>query len=101
MLATDRSVSSVRIGLSVGNEFVAGVLHDDATDPKGLAMRHAQETLKPATRLLDFRFNYIPAAATDIAATWRRFGFDPHTNKQRREQLRNTISGPAAALIAS
>jgi hypothetical protein len=51
--------------------------------------------------LLDLRFNYIPAAATDIAATWKRFGFDPHANKQRREQLRNSISGPAAALIAS
>ena len=64
-------------------------------------MRHTQDDLNPATRLLDLRFNYIPAAATDIAATWRRFGFDPHANKQRREQLRNSITGPAAALIAS
>lgn len=64
-------------------------------------MRHAHENLKPATRLLDLRFNYIPAAATDIAATWRRFGFDPHANKQRRESLRNSISGRATALIAS
>lgn len=68
---------------------------------KGLAMKNAQDDLKPATRLLDLRFNYIPAAATDIAATWRRFGFDPHLNKQRREVLRNSIAGPAAALIAS
>ena len=68
---------------------------------KGIAMRHAQDDLKPATRLLDLRFNYIPAAATDIAATWRRFGFDPHANKQRRELLKNSITGPAAALIAS
>ena len=65
------------------------------------AMRQVQDNRNPATRLLDLRFNYIPAAATDIAATWRRFGFDPHANKQRREQLRNSISGPAAALIAS
>ena len=64
-------------------------------------MRHAQDELKPATRLLDLRFNYIPAAATDIAATWRRFGFDPRANTQRREQLRNSITGPAVALIAS
>ena len=64
------------------------------------AMRQVQDDRNPATRLLDLRFNYIPAAATDIAATWRRFGFDPR-NKQRREQLRNSISGPAAALIAS
>lgn len=64
-------------------------------------MRHVQDEPKPATRLLDLRFNYIPAAATDIAATWRRFGFDPHSNKQRRDQLRNSIGGPAVALIAS
>ena len=64
-------------------------------------MRHTQDDLNPATRLLDLRFNYIPAAATDIAATWRRFGFDPHANKQRREQLKNSITGQAAALIAS
>ncbi len=64
-------------------------------------MRHAENKLHPATRLLDLRFNYIPAAATDIAATWKRFGFDPHVNKQRRERLRNSITGPATALIAS
>ncbi|MBA3254365.1 MAG: hypothetical protein M3496_13555 [Pseudomonadota bacterium] len=64
-------------------------------------MRHAENKLEPATRLLDLRFTYIPAAATDIAATWRRFGFDPCVNKQRRELLRNSITGPATALIAS
>ena len=35
-------------------------------------------------RLLDRRFKYIPAAATDVAATWRRFGFDPRVNEARR-----------------
>ena len=64
-------------------------------------MRHAHDDLKPATRLLDLRFKYIPAAATDIAATWKRHGFDPRVNKQRRELLRNSITGPATALIAA
>ena len=64
-------------------------------------MRHANRSPNPPTRLLDLRFNYIPAAATDIAATWKRFGFDPHANRQRRELLKNSINGPAAALIAS
>ena len=64
-------------------------------------MRHAHDDLKPATRLLDLRFKYIPAAATDIAATWKRHGFDPRVNKQRREQLRNSITGTATALIAA
>jgi hypothetical protein len=66
-----------------------------------MTMQHAERISKPATRLLDLRFNYIPAAATDIAATWKRFGFDPHANRQRRELLKNSINGPAAALIAS
>ncbi len=64
-------------------------------------MRHPHDASKPATRLLDPRFNYVPAEATDIAATWRRFGFDPRANRQRRELLRNSMTGPATALIAS
>jgi hypothetical protein len=64
-------------------------------------MRQVESTPNRATRLLDLRFNYIPAAATDIAATWKRFGFDPRENKQRREMLKNSITGPAAALIVS
>ena len=62
-------------------------------------MRQVESIPNRATRLLDLRFNYIPAAATDIAATWKRFGFDPRENKQRREMLKNSITGPAAALI--
>ena len=64
-------------------------------------MTHAERIPNPATRLLDLHFNYIPAAATDIAATWKRFGFDPHANRQRRELLKNSITGPAASLIMS
>ncbi len=62
-------------------------------------MRRVENIPHRATRLLDLRFNYIPAAATDIAATWKRFGFDPRENQQRREMLKNSITGPAAALI--
>jgi len=41
-------------------------------------------------RLLDPRFKYIPAARTDVAATWRRFGFKPMTEAERRSRkLRN------------
>ena len=35
-------------------------------------------------RLLDRDFRYIPSAHTDIAATWRRFGFRPTTETERR-----------------
>ncbi|HVG05660.1 MAG TPA: hypothetical protein VM937_12050 [Burkholderiaceae bacterium] len=64
-------------------------------------MRHAHDEPKPATRLLDLRFKYIPAAATDISATWRRYGFDPRVNNQRREQLRNSINSTATMLITA
>ncbi len=37
-------------------------------------------------RLLDPRFKYIPAAHTDVAATWRRFGFKPTTEAERRSR---------------
>lgn len=43
-------------------------------------------------RLLDPRFNYVPAAATDVAATWRRFGFDPRANAERRARLRQRVA---------
>lgn len=52
---------------------------------RGTAMSDSQDFSKAAARLLDPRFEYTPAAATDIAATWRRHGFDPQANEQRRQ----------------
>lgn len=52
--------------------------------------------------LLDPRFKYVPAAATDIASTWRRFGFDPLANERRRARLKRVFSsegGPAALSV--
>jgi len=45
-------------------------------------------------RLLDPRFKYIPAARTDVAATWRRFGYKPMTDAERRS--RTLRSGDSA-----
>jgi hypothetical protein len=42
--------------------------------------------------LLDPRFRYVPAAATDIAATWRRFGFDSRRNEERRARIRQRLA---------
>jgi hypothetical protein len=44
-------------------------------------------------RLLDSRFRYIPAARTDVGATWRRFGFRPTTESERRARQRANPSG--------
>jgi hypothetical protein len=38
-------------------------------------------------RLLDPRFKYIPAARTDVAATWRKFGFKPTTDTERKSRM--------------
>jgi hypothetical protein len=50
-------------------------------------------------RLLDQRFRYIPAANTDVSATWRRFGFRPTTESERRARqlAANEIDESAAA----
>ena len=39
-------------------------------------------------RLLDPRFRYVPAAHTDVSSTWRRFGFRPTTDSERRARQR-------------
>ena len=44
-------------------------------------------------RLLDPRFRYIPAANTDVSVTWRRFGFRPTTDSERRARQRVELSG--------
>jgi hypothetical protein len=41
-------------------------------------------------RLLDRRFKYVPSANTDIAATWRRFGFRPTSEAERRARQRES-----------
>jgi len=37
-----------------------------------------------ATRILDPRFEYVPSVYTDVAATWRRFGFKKGDPSSRR-----------------
>jgi hypothetical protein len=42
-------------------------------------------------RLLDPRFRYVPAAHTDVSSTWRRFGFRPTTDSERRARQRTDL----------
>ena len=41
-----------------------------------------QKVTTPAIPLSDPRFNYKPAAATDVQATWKRFGWVPPSQKE-------------------
>jgi hypothetical protein len=45
--------------------------------------------------LLDPRFRYVPANATDITTTWQRFGFDSRRNEERRARLKQRLAGEA------
>ncbi len=47
-------------------------------------------TIGPIRSILDDSFHYVPAAATDVADTWRRFGWRPTTKevqKKRRHRI--------------
>jgi hypothetical protein len=45
--------------------------------------------------ILDPRFKYTPAISTDIASTWKKFGFKPTTEAERiaRERKRAAMYG--------
>ena len=49
--------------------------------------------------LLDPEFHYVPATRTDIRATWRRFGFRPTTEAERRARQHSLETGAASALF--
>jgi hypothetical protein len=40
-------------------------------------MKRKPKTAMPPYRLTDSRFNYVPAAATDVARTWAKYGWIP------------------------
>jgi hypothetical protein len=41
--------------------------------------------------ILDPEFHYVRALETDVAATWKRFGFDPRRNSERRTRWRGEV----------
>lgn len=41
-------------------------------------------------RILDARFKYVPALATNVVATWRRFGYRPTTDAERLARQRGS-----------
>jgi hypothetical protein len=52
-------------------------------------------------RLLDPRFKYIASTKTDVAATWKRFGFRPTTESERRaRQFRTDAQSEKAGMPA-
>jgi hypothetical protein len=50
-------------------------------------------------RLLDSRFKYIPSTSTNVASTWRKFGFRPTTDAERSARQRRLQSGTPSAEV--
>ena len=53
--------------------------------------------MKPLCSILDKRFQYVPAIATSVADTWRRFGWHPQREDQRKQrpvlrEVRRTVA---------
>jgi hypothetical protein len=67
-----------------------------------MKMSYSDEASRASARLLDPRFHYTPSAQTDISATWRRFGFDPSANEQRRQSMLSRMTeGRRSASIST
>jgi hypothetical protein len=54
-----------------------------------------------AMRLLDRGFKYVPSMSTDVGATWRRFGFRPTTERERRARQRDEVNATEEATTTS
>lgn len=50
---------------------------------KAIKMEHREQTTYKPVGILDPNFKYVPAAATDITQTWRRFGWKPIERKEK------------------
>ena len=48
--------------------------------------------MKPVHSILDDSFRYVPAVATSVVETWRRFGWRPPTEEERKRQRRPTVA---------
>jgi hypothetical protein len=42
--------------------------------------------MKPTQSILDHSFRYVPAVATSVMQTWRRFGWQPTTDDERQRR---------------
>ena len=47
--------------------------------------------MKPSKSILSESFTYVPSGTTAVDETWRRFGWQPSTNKDRR--IRRVVPG--------
>jgi len=46
--------------------------------------------MRPIRSILDASFRYVPSVATSVASTWRRAGWRPTTEEERRARRQPT-----------
>ena len=46
--------------------------------------------MKPIRSILDASFRYVPSVATSVASTWRRAGWRPTTDEERKARRQPT-----------
>ena len=54
--------------------------------------------MKPARSILDRSFRYVPAVATSVAETWRRFGWRPMTDEERKKRRHPTAEAAVGSI---
>ena len=47
--------------------------------------------MKPIRSILDTSFCYVPSVATSVASTWRRAGWRPTTDEERKARRQPTV----------
>jgi hypothetical protein len=54
--------------------------------------------MRPKRSILDASFQYVPSFSTSVASTWRRAGWQPTTEEQRKARQKK---GPSTSTRAS
>jgi hypothetical protein len=50
---------------------------------KAIKMEHREQTTYKPQGILNKDFKYVPASATDVTQTWKKFGWQPIENKEK------------------
>ena len=61
---------------------------------KAVQIEHRAQTEYRSVGILDPNFKYVPAAATDVTQTWRKFGWKPIERKEKHYESDSGVQLP-------